>query len=743
MLSEQKKPAIFGFSLGFYSTLGQVVLLREALTLFGGNELSVALSLTIWLAGVGIGAVVATRIKNPVFYLTASPVVVFVLFLLGLLVLRMHHLIISIPQGMQMPLWQLLLFLAVGVGGGATTVGFLFTLAARAMSTVSSSADKIYFAEALGALAAGTLFTFVFAGRVNHTQIIAIGVAALCPGAMIFMRRRAQIVCLGGLAVLSAAIFQEPLFAADRLSMELEFKSHAARGEPLGFEDSHYGRLSLGEREGQYQLYWDGRLRYAFPDPWERNKIVHAALLQHPNPQKVLLLGGGAPNRLYAALAHSPKSVTLTYLDADVLKLCRPYFNAQTNNALKDARTHLTPKDGQSFLLETKERFDVVIVFAAPPLSARDNRYQTLEFFEAVQKVLAPGGSMTLRAPGGANLLSAEASRSAAVTLRTLKKVFVHVVPAAGIETTFHAASKDGVITGQLNKLSKRFDKRNISDVTFVFSSLIEMYKSVRIKSLMSQLEKWNEKETSINTDLNPRAYLTNLQLWERGLWGKKANTSTWSGIFERTAWIWPAIFALIWLGAATFIRRSKEHRFWTLFSMATTGAAGMSAQVMTMYVYQASSGVLYTSLAFLVSMFMAGLAVGAYAGRRLSYANKQTNGAIWDLLVLALLAATGPVLSCVFEHSYLAFIWSAAAGFATGAAFTSALGELEKIMKKISAAAGPIEAADHLGASTGALVTGLIWLPIYGLYRTCFLFAALKGLSVGGRLLFALRHKN
>ena len=50
-------------------------------------------------------------------------------------------------------------------------------------------------------------------------------------------------------------------------------------------------------------------------------------------------------------------------------------------------------------------------------------------------------------------------------------------------------------------------------------------------------------------------------------------------------------------------------------------------------------------------------------------------------------------------------------------------------------AAAAPIEAADHLGAAFGALVTGALWLPAYGLVATALLFAGLKATAVAGSL--------
>jgi len=99
------------------------------------------------------------------------------------------------------------------------------------------------------------------------------------------------------------------------------------------------------------------------------------------------------------------------------------------------------------------------------------------------------------------------------------------------------------------------------------------------------------------------------------------------------------------------------------------------------------------------------------------------------------LLLITGPVLTHALHLPWLVAGWSGLAGVVTGAAFPVLL----------VAAAGPggderrsaasIEGADHLGAAFGALVTGVIWLPVYGITATCLIFAVIKVASLVGQL--------
>jgi predicted membrane-bound spermidine synthase len=159
-----------------------------------------------------------------------------------------------------------------------------------------------------------------------------------------------------------------------------------------------------------------------------------------------------------------------------------------------------------------------------------------------------------------------------------------------------------------------------------------------------------------------------------------------------------------------------------------------MAAEIVVLYAFQAASGTLYTGIALLVGLFMAGLAAGAYLGRRLLARNPNRGGLIADVAALALMLVSGPVLSAALEQPWIIAAWSAVAGVVTGAAFPSLLA--------VSAAsrggderraAARFEAADHLGAALGAFVTSLIWLPVYGIVPTCLMFAALKAAALLG----------
>jgi hypothetical protein len=172
------------------------------------------------------------------------------------------------------------------------------------------------------------------------------------------------------------------------------------------------------------------------------------------------------------------------------------------------------------------------------------------------------------------------------------------------------------------------------------------------------------------------------------------------------------------------------------MVSIATTGGAGMSAAVLILYAFQASQGTLYVGIAVLTALYMAGLTAGAFLGRQYLASKPRHAGVKADGLIIVVLVVTGPVLSLSGASPVIPAAWSLVAGAATGAAFPVFLGlAAESRGRDERASAAAVEIADHAGAGLGALVTGIIWLPVFGVTQTCLMLAAVKGVSLAGQI--------
>ena len=101
--------------------------------------------------------------------------------------------------------------------------------------------------------------------------------------------------------------------------------------------------------------------------------LVHPALLQHPNPRRVLICGGGEGATAREVLKHpSVTNVVMVDIDARVMELSRQYLPEWNAGVWDDPRFHCVVADALVFLdnYNVKEHgtFDVILVDIVDPL---------------------------------------------------------------------------------------------------------------------------------------------------------------------------------------------------------------------------------------------------------------------------------------------------------------------------------------------------------------------------------------
>ncbi|MCC6473223.1 MAG: polyamine aminopropyltransferase [Burkholderiales bacterium] len=124
--------------------------------------------------------------------------------------------------------------------------------------------------------------------------------------------------------------------------------------------------------------------------------LIHPALVAHPQPRKVLIIGGGDGGAAEEALKHpSVEEVTLVELDAKVVEVARKYFGEIHRGALGSPRLRLLIQDGLDFIARTGERFDLIALDLPDPIGPATQLYEE-PFFRDCRRALAPGGALSL-----------------------------------------------------------------------------------------------------------------------------------------------------------------------------------------------------------------------------------------------------------------------------------------------------------------------------------------------------------
>lgn len=122
----------------------------------------------------------------------------------------------------------------------------------------------------------------------------------------------------------------------------------------LIFESKEYGTM----------LVIDGETQSAEDDEHVYHEaLVHPAMLAHPDPRQILIVGGGEGATLREVLRHrSVERAVMVDIDGELVDLARQYLHDWHRGSFDDPRVQLVIADGVEFLARTSDRFDVAFV---------------------------------------------------------------------------------------------------------------------------------------------------------------------------------------------------------------------------------------------------------------------------------------------------------------------------------------------------------------------------------------------
>ncbi|MDD5625579.1 MAG: polyamine aminopropyltransferase [Patescibacteria group bacterium] len=120
--------------------------------------------------------------------------------------------------------------------------------------------------------------------------------------------------------------------------------------------------------------------------------MTQPALFSHPNPKKVLIIGGGDCGILRQVLSHySIKKVIMVEIDQEVIDFSKKYLKFIHKNSFKNPKVEIIVGDGKKFVEETKEKFDLIISDLTDPIGPSKALY-TRSFYRKISSKLEKNG---------------------------------------------------------------------------------------------------------------------------------------------------------------------------------------------------------------------------------------------------------------------------------------------------------------------------------------------------------------
>jgi spermidine synthase len=122
--------------------------------------------------------------------------------------------------------------------------------------------------------------------------------------------------------------------------------------------------------------------------------ITHLALNSHPNPQRVLVIGGGDGGVLREVVKHSTvETAILCDIDEAVIRLSKKYLPGMSIG-FQHPNVTVHVGDGFKFLADRKNEFDVIITDSSDPEGPAESLFQK-PYFELLFGALREGGVVT------------------------------------------------------------------------------------------------------------------------------------------------------------------------------------------------------------------------------------------------------------------------------------------------------------------------------------------------------------
>ncbi|WP_045212140.1 fused MFS/spermidine synthase [Desulfonatronovibrio magnus] len=677
-MKDLRHPCIFAcLALGMASQVSQVLILRELLMVFHGNELSIGTILCAWMVWVGVGSSAAARIihrfAKPVALLKASTLTAFICLPLTIYVCRSLRQILDVAPGTYLSLWEMIQssFLAISIIG--ILLGAQFVILSRVWRELdqkhdTSGASKVYIVEAAGNMLGGLIFTFILVHVLNSFQTAVLVMAAMLLPVWIMASSRNNTVLspFSGsrkawlVLPLTAVLLMPAMIFIDEHAWTKKWQRLTPEHELQEILQSKHGSIAVLKRKDQYSFFQSGHLMFSTAGPetlvpgFEEQEAVvlaHFAMTQHPSPEKVLLIGGGLRGVLAEILKHPVAEVSYVELDPVLTRSALKRAPPATVDAVNDPRVNMVHSDARLYVKQARGSYDLIIVDAPDPATSVLNRFYTREFYDEAKRILRPGGVLATGLMSTHDLRSRSVANRNAAVYHTLASVFEKVLPVGDSFLFYFATDQPGQISHDPALLRNRFENRSIQAQGFSglhFHLLLEDSQLRRVnwtirnhgRSSLAHLQGPSpvpvnpepvavQKEAEhrlpppdsryfINSDFRPIVYFYTLMFWDEVT--RSGQSRTLAHLLQvQFWWFFPVILFPVVIVAGLKMLKPGKHslpglRFAVLFTAFSTGFSTMVMQVALIFSFQSIYGFIYETVGLIIAMFMTGLAAGAYA---------------------------------------------------------------------------------------------------------------------------------
>lgn len=204
-------------------------------------------------------------------------------------------------------------------------------------------------------------------------------------------------------------------------------------------------------------LVLDGVMQTTELDGYIYNEMIsHVPVVTHPNPEKVLIIGGGDCGVANELIKYDNiNSIDMVEIDEMVAVECMQNLNKISGNAASDKRINFLYEDGVKFVQNKNNIYDIAIVDSSDPIGPAEVLFSE-SFYQDLKKSLKDDGVMVCQSQSPIfNKDILKQTRSRLQKLFPIVKTYKAIVPSypGGMWSFTLASFKDDPLKANLERL--------------------------------------------------------------------------------------------------------------------------------------------------------------------------------------------------------------------------------------------------------------------------------------------------
>lgn len=740
------------FLIGVFSIIAQTIILREFFTILNGNEFYFGLILSIWFSGVFFGALTGRSLKKGNISCFLIPIVLMIAYMPVLIVLiRSFYFLSGTHTGSLISPGKIILIAPIIIMPFSYLIGFQFPALIDHFTKQMRSEkvrnvrkiSEVYISESFGALAGGITYTFFFVERFSGffiTSLISVIILFFVYKNLPDRKLIYSMILLSFLIFFLFMLHPSINSALEKLTLDIRWNG-ISKSKLIYSGESKFQNISIASESGQFNQYLNGRLSGTFPDVQSNMLYASQLYVQNRDPDSILVIGNPSSGFYSSLRSYGYKKIVFTEIDKKLFYEIRKLYPGGDSSANRIYSKSVFFVDGRKYIKEIiktnkslkkkKDAFDIIFVNTGEPASLFLNRYYTVNFFREVSKVLGNRGTLVLKVTSSDNYKSGYFRYYTSIIYKTLKSVFPFVVMTAGEDSFIFASLNPNNVTEDWKVLESRFLESKVKPLKLRY-----LYKYLYDRNLINKKRLYLEqlKNIPLNTDENPIAVFYYNKL-ERNYRGGKSflNFKLISILLENKEILVLSVLMLIasmvfWIS----IKGKRKSRFSSGFVLFATGYASIAIELIVIYLYQIFYGYIYGNIGFIISLFMLGLPLGAYLSESVIRKKgltvfKKFAGLslliqiLYILIVFLFLLSINTNIYNGKSGEIILYVMTILTGMSAGGIFSSNVHVLSSREKSRTFIAGFSDALDHLGAALGALIIGMVMVPLTGILFSIF----------------------